>query len=74
MKQGILIFGPSGAGKTTLGQAVAGRLGLPYVDIDEHIWRQDTPLPCPVLRLDGRGGLGENASLIERAYREICGR
>ena len=43
--KGIMIFGPSGAGKTTLGKALAENLGLPYIDIDDYIWRKDTAIP-----------------------------
>ena len=45
MKRGIMIFGPAGAGKTTLGRLVAQRLGVPFVDIDDYIWRKDTEVP-----------------------------
>ena len=40
-----MILGPSGAGKTTLGRRTAQRLGLAFLDIDEFIWRKDTPKP-----------------------------
>lgn len=49
MKQGIIIFGPAGSGKTTLGRMVAEQLGIPFVDIDDHIWRQDTDIPFSVM-------------------------
>ena len=42
-KSGIMIIGPSGCGKTTLGKRVAEALGYPYFDVDEYIWRFDTP-------------------------------
>ena len=42
-KSGIMIIGPSGCGKTTLGKRVAKMLGYPYFDVDEYIWRFDTP-------------------------------
>lgn len=45
LPKGIMIFGPSGAGKTTLGLAVAEVLSLPYIDIDDYIWRKDTEVP-----------------------------
>lgn len=40
-----MILGPSGAEKTTLGRRTAQRLGLAFLDIDEFIWRKDTPKP-----------------------------
>ena len=45
MAEGIMILGPSGAGKTTLGSCVAQRMGFAFLDIDEFIWRKDTPKP-----------------------------
>ena len=36
------ICGASGSGKTTLGKVVAEKLGYPYFDVDDYIWRQDT--------------------------------
>ena len=45
MSRGILIFGSAGSGKTTLGRLTAEELGYPYYDIDDYIWRADTPVP-----------------------------
>ena len=45
MSRGIIVFGPAGSGKTTLGRLTASRLGFPYYDIDDYIWRADTPVP-----------------------------
>lgn len=45
MPKGIMIIGPSGSGKTTLGRLVAHKLGYPYFDVDDYIWRQDTKEP-----------------------------
>ena len=45
MATGIMIMGSSGAGKTTLGELVANKLGYVFVDIDEYIWRKDTEIP-----------------------------
>lgn len=45
MERGIMILGSSGAGKSTLGRLVAERLGISFIDIDEYIWRKDTPVP-----------------------------
>ena len=48
MANGIIITGPSGAGKTTLGKMVADALGFKFVDLDDYIWRKDTEIPFSV--------------------------
>lgn len=50
MARGIIILGPAGSGKTTLGRMVADALGFPYFDIDDYIWRWDVPVPYTVMR------------------------
>lgn len=45
MSTGIMIIGPSGSGKTTLGRIVAQKLGYPYFDVDDYIWKQNTDSP-----------------------------
>ena len=32
----LVVMGPAGAGKTTVGQALAARLAVPFVDADDH--------------------------------------
>ena len=45
---GIIIFGASGAGSTTLGKEVAARLNFQYLDIDDYLWRWDMEIPITV--------------------------
>ena len=40
---GIMITGPAASGKTTLGRKTAELLDFPYFDVDDFIWRFDTP-------------------------------
>ena len=47
---GIIIFGASGAGSTTLGKEIAGRLNFQHLDIDNYLWRWDTKIPLTVTR------------------------
>lgn len=49
MPKGIMILGSPGAGKTTLGRLVAGKLGISFLDIDEYIWKNDTDMPYSVM-------------------------
>lgn len=49
MSTGIMIIGPSGSGKTSLGRLVADKLGYPYFDVDDYIWRTDTQEPYTVM-------------------------
>lgn len=86
MAKGMIILGPAGSGKTTLGRLVAKELGIAFLDIDDYIWRADTAVPytvmysrqekidsqltCPVLRLDGGEEFAENLAVIVEAYRK----
>ena len=49
MARGIIIFGGSGAGKTTLGRVVAQKLNCPLIDTDDYYWRKDTEIPFTVM-------------------------
>jgi shikimate kinase len=44
----IVLIGFTGAGKTTVGALVAGRLGWPHFDVDEVIERRVGPIPAYV--------------------------
>lgn len=50
MPRGIILFGAMGVGDTTLGKAVAERLGYPHIDLDDYHWRWDTKIPYTVFR------------------------
>jgi adenylate kinase family enzyme len=41
----VLVIGCSGAGKTTLAQAIADRHGLPLIHLDQHYWRPGWTAP-----------------------------
>jgi adenylate kinase family enzyme len=45
----IHIVGASGAGTTTLGRALAGRLTCPHLDTDDAFWLPSDP-PCQRIR------------------------
>ena len=50
MARGIIIFGSSGSGTTTIGREVAKRLGFQHFDLDDYLWRWDTEIPFTVTR------------------------
>lgn len=53
MSSGIIIIGPSGSGKTTLGKIAARKLGYPYFDVDDYIWKQNTDSPYTQIVMAG---------------------
>ena len=42
----LYLYGPPGSGKSTLGKLLAGRLDLPFVDVDRKI-RDDAGMEIP---------------------------
>jgi len=47
---GIIVFGASGAGSTTLGKTIAQRLDFQHLDIDDYLWCWNTKIPFTVVR------------------------
>jgi len=50
MPKGIIVFGASGAGTTTLGKELAQQLDYPHFDLDDYCWHWDTVVPFTVFR------------------------
>ena len=59
MSDGIVLVGLPGSGKTTIGEAVAERLGRPFIDIDREIERTVGRPSADVLAHDGEPRLRE---------------
>lgn len=49
MARGIFIFGSAGAGKATLGRAVAKELGFPFFNTDDLFWRKGMKYPYTLM-------------------------
>lgn len=54
---GLLVFGASGAGTTTLGRELARLLNFEHHDIDDYVWEQTNPPYTQERPLDARAAL-----------------
>ena len=64
MSRGIIIFGASGAGTTTIGRALAEKSGFRHFDLDDYFWMWDTAVPYTFHR--------PRASRVALLHREIA--
>lgn len=63
----LFIVGPTGAGKTSIGQRLATHYGLPFVDIDHEIERRAGTTIVTIFEHEGEQGFRsrENAAIAE---------
>ncbi|XP_074549666.1 threonine synthase-like 1 [Halichoeres trimaculatus] len=70
----ILLMGPPGAGKTTVGRIVARRLGLPAVDVDDDVleptWRM--PVAAKLAAVGGERFLEEEGDALRNFSASGC--
>ena len=65
----LVLVGPPGAGKTTVGEQLASRLGRPFVDIDREIERREG---MPVSEIFARVGESHFRKLERELSEEIA--
>ncbi|MCB9792615.1 MAG: shikimate kinase [Alphaproteobacteria bacterium] len=56
MTRGVCLWGFMGAGKSTIGRALAARLDLPFVDLDAHIEAQAGRTVPEIFEAEGEPG------------------
>ena len=65
----ILVYGVTGAGKTTLARRIAARLGLPYHPVDDLTWEPGwVPVPTEVQRERIAAICAGDAWVLDHAY------
>ena len=70
--ENVILIGPMGSGKTTVGKALAPRLGLVFVDLDQEIERRCGVAVSLIFDIEGEAGFRarESAMLAELSTRE----
>ena len=69
----IVLIGMPGCGKTTVGRALAGKLGRTFVDLDEEIVRRAGMSIPEIFARDGVAGFRERESALVREFGEHTG-
>ena len=54
MKQIVHIFGPSGGGVSTLGEAISRELGYTQLDVDDYFWMPTNPKFTTIRKVEER--------------------
>jgi shikimate kinase len=52
----LVLVGPMGAGKSTIGRRLAARLGLPFIDMDAHIEARAGAAVTKIFEREGEAG------------------
>ena len=69
----IVLIGMPGCGKTTVGRALAGKLGRTFVDLDEEIVRRAGMSIPEIFAREGEAGFRERESALVREFGEHTG-
>ncbi|MBI2397626.1 MAG: shikimate kinase AroK [Xanthomonadales bacterium] len=67
----LILVGPMGAGKSTIGRRLAAHFALPFVDLDEEIERRNGVSVALIFELEGEAGFRQRES---RLIEELCRR
>jgi len=65
----VLLIGFMGSGKSTVGRLIADQLGLPFIDLDEHIVAE---AGMSIAEIFDRGGEGAFRDLETAALRDLA--
>jgi shikimate kinase len=68
----VYLVGMPGAGKSVVGRELAGRLGVPFLDLDERIEREAGVSVAEIFRRDGEAAFRalEAATLVEASRQD----
>lgn len=62
----LILLGPRGSGKTTLGQRVAQRLGVPFIDLDQEIQAAAGRTIAEIFAAEGEAGFRDRETAALR--------
>ena len=60
----LFLIGPMGAGKSSVGRRLAGRFGLPCVDLDAEIERRTGTRVATIFEIEGEAGFRRRESTL----------
>jgi adenylate kinase family enzyme len=68
----IVVVGSTGAGKTTLAEALSARLNIPHVELDSLHWEAGwAPASTPNFRARVAGALADDAWVVDGNYQSV---